>query len=82
MVKSRGGLVWSLLIPFPLWLQEDQSHGEIVLDLEGGKIFSVAQHQNDPNLNFLCLESKQVELYHRGDCLKALDCVMIQMFLF
>ncbi len=46
--------------------QEDQSHGEIVLDLEGGKIFSVAQHQNDPNLNFLCLESKRVELYHRG----------------
>lgn len=47
-------------------LQEDQSHGEIVLDLEGGKIFSVAQHQNNPNLNFLCLESKQVELYHQG----------------
>lgn len=47
-------------------IQEDQSHGEIVLDLEGGKIFSVAQHQNDPNLNFLCLESRRVELYHRG----------------
>ncbi|KAM6923372.1 autophagy-related protein 2 homolog A [Xenentodon cancila] len=46
--------------------KEDQSHGEIVLDLEGGKIFSVAQHQNDPNLNFLCLESRRVELYHRG----------------
>uniref|UniRef100_A0A8C5EBN1 Autophagy related 2A n=1 Tax=Gouania willdenowi TaxID=441366 RepID=A0A8C5EBN1_GOUWI len=41
-------------------------HGEIVLDLEGGKIFSVAQHQNDPNLSFLCLESKRVELYHRA----------------
>uniref|UniRef100_A0A8C5E1K8 Autophagy related 2A n=1 Tax=Gouania willdenowi TaxID=441366 RepID=A0A8C5E1K8_GOUWI len=46
--------------------KEDQSHGEIVLDLEGGKIFSVAQHQNDPNLSFLCLESKRVELYHRA----------------
>ncbi|KAF3693991.1 Autophagy-related protein 2 -like protein A [Channa argus] len=46
--------------------KEDQSHGEIVLDLEGGKIFSVAQHQNDPNLNFLCLESRRVELYHRA----------------
>uniref|UniRef100_A0A8C5E3R7 Autophagy related 2A n=1 Tax=Gouania willdenowi TaxID=441366 RepID=A0A8C5E3R7_GOUWI len=42
------------------------NHGEIVLDLEGGKIFSVAQHQNDPNLSFLCLESKRVELYHRA----------------
>lgn len=47
-------------------IQEDQSHGEIVLDLEGGKIFSVAQHQNNPNLNFLCLESIRVELYHQG----------------
>ncbi|XP_047441149.1 autophagy-related protein 2 homolog A [Mugil cephalus] len=46
--------------------KEDQSHGEIVLDLEGGKMFSVAQHQNDPNLSFLCLESKRVELYHRA----------------
>ncbi|KAK1904191.1 Autophagy-related protein 2 like A [Dissostichus eleginoides] len=46
--------------------KEDQSHGEIVLDLEGGKIFSVAQHQNDPNLNFLCIESRRVELYHKA----------------
>uniref|UniRef100_A0A673AS39 Autophagy related 2A n=1 Tax=Sphaeramia orbicularis TaxID=375764 RepID=A0A673AS39_9TELE len=46
--------------------KEEQSHGEIVLDLEGGKIFSVAQHQNDPNLNYLCLESRRVELYHRA----------------
>uniref|UniRef100_A0A7N6FAF8 Autophagy related 2A n=1 Tax=Anabas testudineus TaxID=64144 RepID=A0A7N6FAF8_ANATE len=46
--------------------KEDQSHGEIVLDLEGGKIFSVAQHQNDPNLNFLCVESRRVELYHQA----------------
>ncbi|XP_030595462.1 LOW QUALITY PROTEIN: autophagy-related protein 2 homolog A [Archocentrus centrarchus] len=46
--------------------KEDQSHGELVLDLEGGKIFSVAQHQNDPNLNFLCLESRRVELYHQA----------------
>ncbi|XP_029021444.1 autophagy-related protein 2 homolog A [Betta splendens] len=46
--------------------KEDESHGEIVLDLEGGKIFSVAQHQNDPNLNFLCVESRRVELYHQA----------------
>uniref|UniRef100_A0A1A8BFY2 Autophagy related 2A n=1 Tax=Nothobranchius kadleci TaxID=1051664 RepID=A0A1A8BFY2_NOTKA len=46
--------------------KEDQTYGEIVLDLEGGKIFSVAQHQNDPNLSFLCLESKRVELYHQA----------------
>ncbi|XP_054889953.1 autophagy-related protein 2 homolog A [Poeciliopsis prolifica] len=46
--------------------KEDETQGELVLDLEGGKIFSVAQHQNDPNLNFLTLESKRVELYHRA----------------
>ncbi|XP_062331921.1 autophagy-related protein 2 homolog A isoform X1 [Osmerus eperlanus] len=46
--------------------KEDQNHGEILLDLEGGKIFSVAQHQNNPHLNFLCLESNRVELYHRA----------------
>lgn len=37
-----------------------------MLDVEGGKIFSVTQYQGNPNLNFLCLESKKVELYHRG----------------
>ncbi|XP_013861327.1 autophagy-related protein 2 homolog A [Austrofundulus limnaeus] len=46
--------------------KDDETHGEIVLDLEGGKMFSVAQHQNNPNLNFLCLESKRVELYHQA----------------
>uniref|UniRef100_A0A3P9I7C6 Autophagy related 2A n=1 Tax=Oryzias latipes TaxID=8090 RepID=A0A3P9I7C6_ORYLA len=46
--------------------KEDQSHGEIVLDLEGGKMFSVAQYLNDPNLSFLCLESRRVELYHQA----------------
>ncbi|XP_061541277.1 autophagy-related protein 2 homolog A isoform X1 [Phycodurus eques] len=46
--------------------KEDQSQGELVLDLEGGKIFSVAHHQNDPNLSFLCLESRRVELYHKA----------------
>lgn len=60
---------WYLVFnPSPVILrsQDDQTHGEIVLDLEGGKIFSVAQHQNNPNLNFLCVESRQVELYHKG----------------
>uniref|UniRef100_A0A4W5NJF9 Autophagy related 2A n=1 Tax=Hucho hucho TaxID=62062 RepID=A0A4W5NJF9_9TELE len=45
---------------------EDQCHGELLLDLEGGKMFSVAQHQNNPHLSFLCLESRRVELYHKA----------------
>lgn len=46
--------------------KEEHGQGEFVLDLEGGKIFSVAQYQNDPNLNYLCVESGKVELYHRA----------------
>ncbi|KAG7464450.1 hypothetical protein MATL_G00165720 [Megalops atlanticus] len=44
----------------------EHCHGEVVLDVEGGKIFSVTQYQGNPHLNFLCLESKRVELYHRA----------------
>uniref|UniRef100_A0A673W0D8 Autophagy related 2A n=1 Tax=Salmo trutta TaxID=8032 RepID=A0A673W0D8_SALTR len=46
--------------------QEDGCHGELMLDLEGGKMFSVVQHQNNPHLSFLCLESRRVELYHKA----------------
>uniref|UniRef100_A0A9J7Y217 Autophagy related 2A n=1 Tax=Cyprinus carpio carpio TaxID=630221 RepID=A0A9J7Y217_CYPCA len=45
----------------------DFCHGELILDLEGGKIFSVSQHQNNPNLNFLTIESRRVELYHKAE---------------
>ncbi|XP_066504657.1 autophagy-related protein 2 homolog A [Hoplias malabaricus] len=45
----------------------EQCHGELLLDFEGGKIFSVTQHQNNPNLNFLTIESKRVELYHKAE---------------
>ncbi|XP_030620868.1 autophagy-related protein 2 homolog A [Chanos chanos] len=44
----------------------EHCHGEFLLDLEGGKIFSVTQHQNNPHLNFLTLESRKVELYHKA----------------
>uniref|UniRef100_A0AAQ5X0H3 Autophagy related 2A n=1 Tax=Amphiprion ocellaris TaxID=80972 RepID=A0AAQ5X0H3_AMPOC len=69
LCKSAFRLVVCVFINLFLcmsFIQEDQNHGEIVLDLEGGKIFSVAQHQNDPNLSFLCLESRRVGLYHRA----------------
>lgn len=45
----------------------EDCHGELVLDLEGGKIFSVSQHLNNPNLNFLTIESRKVELYHKAE---------------
>ncbi|XP_060783916.1 autophagy-related protein 2 homolog A [Neoarius graeffei] len=45
----------------------EQCHGELLLDFERGKIFSVTQHQNNPNLNFLTIESTNVELYHKAE---------------
>lgn len=45
----------------------EESHGEFILDVEGGKMFSVTQHQNNPHLNFLTIESRRVELHHRGE---------------
>ncbi|XP_062856469.1 autophagy-related protein 2 homolog A isoform X2 [Trichomycterus rosablanca] len=45
----------------------EQCHGELLLDFEGGKIFSVTQHQNNPNLNFLTIESTKAELYHKAE---------------
>ncbi|XP_050983369.1 autophagy-related protein 2 homolog A isoform X1 [Labeo rohita] len=47
--------------------KKDLCHGELILDLEGGKIFSVTQHQNNPNLSFLTIESRRVELYHKAE---------------
>ncbi|XP_076877879.1 autophagy-related protein 2 homolog A [Brachyhypopomus gauderio] len=47
--------------------QGELCHGELLLDFEGGKMFSVTQHQNNPNLNFLTIESKKVELYHKAE---------------
>uniref|UniRef100_A0AAR2JFN0 Autophagy related 2A n=1 Tax=Pygocentrus nattereri TaxID=42514 RepID=A0AAR2JFN0_PYGNA len=52
---------------FRLGRRVEQCHGEMLLDFEGGKIFSVTQHQNNPNLNFLTIESKKVELYHKAE---------------
>lgn len=54
----------------------EETHGEFILDVERGKMFSVTQHQNNPHLNFLTIESRKVELHHRGEVKgqQVLDC--------
>lgn len=44
----------------------DVTHGELVLDVEQGTIFSVAQYRGQPGLGYFCLEAEKATLYHRG----------------
>lgn len=44
----------------------DGTHGELVLDVEQGTIFSVAQYRGQPGLGYFCLEAEKATLYHRG----------------
>lgn len=41
-------------------------HGELVLDVEQGTIFSVTQYRGQPGLGYFCLEAEKATLYHRG----------------
>lgn len=44
----------------------ETSHGELVLDVEQGTIFSVSQYRGQPGLGYFCLEAEKAKLYHRG----------------
>ncbi|KAG2460360.1 ATG2A protein, partial [Polypterus senegalus] len=50
----------------------DNHHGELVLDVEGGTIFTVSQYKGDPNLSYFCIEGQRVELYHKDSNIKVL----------
>ncbi|XP_044618072.2 autophagy-related protein 2 homolog A isoform X4 [Equus asinus] len=41
-------------------------HGELVLDVEQGTIFSVTQYRGQPGLGYFCLEAEKATLYHRA----------------
>lgn len=41
-------------------------HGELVLDMEHGTLFSVSQYCGQPGLGYFCLEAEKATLYHRG----------------
>uniref|UniRef100_I3MEC9 Autophagy related 2A n=1 Tax=Ictidomys tridecemlineatus TaxID=43179 RepID=I3MEC9_ICTTR len=42
------------------------AHGELVLDVERGTIFSVSQYRGQPGLGYFCLEAEKATLYHRA----------------
>ncbi|ELK13375.1 Autophagy-related protein 2 like protein A [Pteropus alecto] len=46
--------------------QLEAMHGELVLDVEQGTIFSVSQYRGQPGLGYFCLEAEKATLYHRG----------------
>uniref|UniRef100_A0A8C9PIR3 Autophagy related 2A n=1 Tax=Spermophilus dauricus TaxID=99837 RepID=A0A8C9PIR3_SPEDA len=40
------------------------AHGELVLDVERGTIFSVSQYRGQPGLGYFCLQAEKATLYH------------------
>lgn len=44
----------------------EEYHGELVLDIENGTIFSVSKYKGQSDLGYLCLESDKVALYHKA----------------
>ncbi|XP_074087234.1 autophagy-related protein 2 homolog A isoform X1 [Macrotis lagotis] len=44
----------------------EDCHGELVLDVTQGTIFSVSQYLGQPGLGYLCLESEKAALYHQA----------------
>ncbi|XP_069500847.1 autophagy-related protein 2 homolog A [Ambystoma mexicanum] len=44
----------------------EDSHGELVLDIDNGTIFSVSKYKGQEDLSYLCLESDKVSLYHKA----------------
>ncbi|XP_021564067.1 autophagy-related protein 2 homolog A [Carlito syrichta] len=44
----------------------EAAHGELVLDVEQGTVFSVSQYRGQPGLGYFCLESEKAALYHRA----------------
>ncbi|KAM4720661.1 autophagy-related protein 2 homolog A [Rhinophrynus dorsalis] len=44
----------------------DDHHGEVILDVENGCIFSVSKYRGKGDLSYLCIESDSVALYHKA----------------
>ncbi|KAG9475554.1 hypothetical protein GDO78_003774 [Eleutherodactylus coqui] len=46
--------------------RQENHHGEAVLDVENGRIFSVSKYKGKADLSYLCIESDVVSLYHKA----------------
>ncbi|XP_044278561.1 autophagy-related protein 2 homolog A isoform X2 [Varanus komodoensis] len=42
------------------------SHGELVLDMESGSLFSVTRYKGREDLGYFCVEAEKVALYHKA----------------
>ncbi|XP_061461555.1 autophagy-related protein 2 homolog A isoform X2 [Rhineura floridana] len=42
------------------------SHGELVLDVESGSLFTVSQYKGREDLGYFCIEAEKVTLYHKA----------------
>ncbi|XP_053224319.1 autophagy-related protein 2 homolog A isoform X2 [Podarcis raffonei] len=42
------------------------SHGELVLDVESGSLFSVSRYKGREDLGYFCIEAEKVALYHKA----------------
>ncbi|XP_076971909.1 autophagy-related protein 2 homolog A isoform X2 [Tamandua tetradactyla] len=44
----------------------EATHGELVLDVEHGTLFSVSQYRGQPGFGYFCLEVEKAKLYHQA----------------
>ncbi|KAI8784568.1 autophagy-related protein 2 A [Biomphalaria glabrata] len=44
-------------------------HGEIMITLKDGLLFSVNEHAGDPDLKYLCLQANNAQMYHNAHLL-------------
>ncbi|KAL7978365.1 hypothetical protein Chor_014904 [Crotalus horridus] len=44
----------------------EAAHGELVLDVENGSLFSVSHYKGCEDFGYFCIEAEKVALYHKG----------------
>ena len=47
--------------------RNDEVHGECLLEVEDGCLFTVAGYKGDDNENYVSLQANRVALYHNGE---------------
>ncbi|XP_038074084.1 autophagy-related protein 2 homolog A-like [Patiria miniata] len=47
-------------------LKESSLHGETMLEIEDGSLFTVTDYKGNANMSYLCLQANRIALYHNG----------------
>lgn len=59
--------MWLIEIDFCyIWLDQNDSHGEFLLEIDESCLFVVVGYNGDPELQFLCVQSNRLQLDHNG----------------